>query len=219
MRCVCCVDVGAPRLVNARFAIPRLTPLGYVDVAAPRRRDSVLLNAEHLLLEHLAVRRHRCAAAAIHSRRTPSRAALFPPTTSRRYVSLHLRQLLILPPPHLINPGLEAVAFGAGLGDLGGEEFGGDFDAAGVDHDAGDAAGGEVPHVDVAAGVGEGDVEEAVELFAHGGEHEADAADARAQEVAVGRVLVGTLLLREASPLHEVEDRHGDVAIATHGPS
>ncbi len=142
-----------------------------LQVAAPRR----LLPLSRQLLPRLTSRKTSNFRSPLRgggdtlAQGSFSPAVLFPPTASRRYISLHLRQLLILPPPHLIDPRLEAIACRAGLGDLGGEELGGDFDAAGVNHDAGDAAGGEVPHVDVAAGVGEGDVEEAVELLAHGG--------------------------------------------------
>src|SRR6185436_6642832 len=55
------------------------------------------------------------------------------------------------------------------------------------------------------------------DLLAEGGEDEADAAGARAEQVPVRRVLLRVFLRRDAGAFDEVEDGDGDVAIEPAG--
>ena len=63
-----------------------------------------------------------------------------------------------------------------------------------INHDSRHAPHHEIQHADVAARIGERDIEHGVELFAHGGQYERDAADPRAQEVLVRRILIDLFL-------------------------
>jgi len=58
------------------------------------------------------------------------------------------------------------LAFGAWFRDRSGAELGRDFETLGADDDARHAIGEELPHRDVAAGIGEGDIDDRVELIA-----------------------------------------------------
>src|SRR6266542_3369118 len=119
-----------------------------------------------------------------------------------RYEFTTIEQPILLP-PHPVDPLLERLPLRARLA----EQLRRHVQPAHVDGYAAQAAGDEVPHRRLAAGVRKRHVEDGVELVTERAEGEAERADARPQQMAVRRLLVLLLLAREARPLEE--DRHG----------
>src|SRR5207245_277259 len=121
--------------------------------------------------------------------------------------------------PDRLDPALEAIASRAGLDDLGGKELGRDFEPPNPSGDDRYAAADELPQIDIAAGIGERHVEDAIELIAETGENEGDGPDARPQQMSIRRALIGALFLSESRALEKGEDCYGNVTIALAGAS
>src|SRR6185295_7011982 len=91
--------------------------------------------------------------------------------------------VLLRPDPS--HPVLETLPHLARLGHRVGDELGRDVDPPRPDADPRHLIGDEVPDADVVAGIGQGHVEEGIELIAERGQGEADPADAGAEQVRV----------------------------------
>src|SRR5687767_7829436 len=95
--------------------------------------------------------------------------------------------------PDSLDPALELLPFFTGLGDAAIEEPGRDLRETHPHDDALDTPRDGLPESDVRVRIDERDVQESIELIAERGDDEADPSHARAEQMAVRRVLVGLL--------------------------
>src|ERR1051326_2663266 len=127
---------------------------------------------------------------------------------------LHGLQSFVLRAPYVVDPLLERLAVAARLG----EELWRHVQPPHAHGHAPQSPADEVPHRRLAAGIGEGDVDDGVELVAERAQGEGERAGARAEEAAVRRLLVLLLLAREARPLEKDRHRHRHAAVAAAHP-
>src|ERR1051326_236889 len=127
---------------------------------------------------------------------------------------LHGLQSFVLRAPYVVDPLLERLAVAARLG----EELWRHVQPPHAHGHAPQSRADEVPHRRLAAGIGEGDVDDGVELVAERAQGEGERAGARAGEAAVRRLLVLLLLAREARPLEKDRHRHRHAAVAAAHP-